>query len=787
MATNSKKTCDHEENRYKVCAVCGRKIVFGSNPRLKFVISEKIEILIKNFSNNDFTLLDSRFPKGICFCCKVVLYERNEGKTTRNLPAMPNFLDIQLLKETRSRDNQECCCLICRVGKQKIHTKIVNGRGVKRDSISVTTRNGLLGTKKTVEVKNLVANSDEMSNVTPPPKICTICFAELFEDKVHLCNQNEAPKNVLTNIGSFPEKTQDNILHKLLASKAKISNSSANLRNVEMTLKTGGRNARVVLNPVCKNPVFFSEDKLDNFVANTGLLLINIIVLIIKIMIVSLGMTLNQMEKVTNFIRTTAGKKSVPPYYRHHASKKAKVLEDVYQCGAYDFDVEKMPEKEKRPVVYADADDLLNVVLEARNQHGEIVIKLMADGGKGFFKISMTILPKDYSQETSDSDIEEIPPKKKRTTYEEGGTLGKKANLNGVNRLIMLCVVPNIKETYDNVKILWDLMNLNKIPFKFVSDYKLLLIIIGQQTASSTYPCPFCFIILSTLRSGEVGSKVPCSVKEGCEELEIAEECLKLKTFGDLKESYKKFAGVNFDKRFAKNCQSTVNLPLFDEDDEMPVIEKVIIPELHEIQGIVNHIFFDGLVPLLGRENALKWPKKLNLISKHYHGEKFEGNACRRLLKEADKLNDKDILQSIPILKVIPFIQLLKTFNKLVDATFKSEHLHNDWQQYVNELKLIFPATGLSHTLKVHVLFEHLEHGLHFLNGDSLGLWSEQAGESVHREFLKYWSKYQVNNLESENYCTQLKRAVVEFSSRHLPFLFFYCSLYLLCFFFFLF
>lgn len=309
MATKSKHMCDHEENRYKVCAVCGKKIIFGTNPRSKFVISENIEILIKNFSNNEFTLVDSRFPRGICLCCKVVLDERNQGKTTRYLPPMPNFLDIQLLKETRSRDNQECSCFICRVGKQKFRTKIVNGRGVKKDSISITTHNGLYGAKKTVEIKNMVANSsEEISNVQPPPKICKVCFAELFEENVHLCNQNEAPKNVLTNIESFPEKTQDNILHKLLASKAKISNSSSNLRNVEMTLKTGGRNARVVVNPVSKIPVYFAEDKLDNFVANTVLLPINFIVLTLKIMIVSLGMTLNEMEKVTNFIRTTAGK-----------------------------------------------------------------------------------------------------------------------------------------------------------------------------------------------------------------------------------------------------------------------------------------------------------------------------------------------------------------------------------------------------------------------------------------------------------------------------------------------
>lgn len=181
------------------------------------------------------------------------------------------------------------------------------------------------------------------------------------------------------------------------------------------------------------------------------------------------------MGKVTNFIRCTAGKKSVPSYYRHHASRTAKALEDVYQCESNDFDVEKLSSKEKRPIVYAEAENLLENVLAARDHHGEIVIKLMADGGQGFFKISMTVLPKDYREDKSDDD-EMSPPTKKRCTYAEGGILGKEPNLNGVNRLILVCVVPNIKETYDNIRILWNLTKLNDIPFKLVTDYKLLLV-----------------------------------------------------------------------------------------------------------------------------------------------------------------------------------------------------------------------------------------------------------------------------------------------------------------------
>lgn len=70
----------------------------------------------------------------------------------------------------------------------------------------------------------------------------------------------------------------------------------------------------------------------------------------------------------------------------------------------------------------------------------------------------------------------------------------------------------------------------------------------------------------------------------------------------------------------------------------------------------MNHLFWQGLVKLLGREKALIWPEKLNLVSKNYHGDAFEGNACRTLLKEADKLEDPEIYKDVGIFKVIPYI-----------------------------------------------------------------------------------------------------------------------------------
>ena len=71
------------------------------------------------------------------------------------------------------------------------------------------------------------------------------------------------------------------------------------------------------------------------------------------------------------------------------------------------------------------------------------------------------------------------------------------------------------------------------------------------------------------------------------------------------------------------DCHSCVNPPLFEEDDNVFVIEKCIPPELHMLQGFVNHLFWDGIVPLLGKEKALLWPKTLKLVAKNYQGDIF--------------------------------------------------------------------------------------------------------------------------------------------------------------------
>lgn len=174
------------------------------------------------------------------------------------------------------------------------------------------------------------------------------------------------------------------------------------------------------------------------------------------------------------------------------------------------------------------------------------------------------------------------------------------------------------------------------------------------------------------------------------------------------------------------------------------------------------HEFWDGLVPLLGKTESLRWPQKLNLVSKNYQGEMFEGNACWKLFRNADGLWNKGVVQNCSTLDVELFVSALKEMNKIGEICFLMKSL-----EYPK--KTIQMARTFSMTLEVHGVTEHLEERLkHWGNDEGLRLWSEQRCEALHQEFLKIWTKYKINLLMNKRqYQINLFEAVVEFSSTH--------------------
>ncbi|KAJ8665899.1 hypothetical protein QAD02_007561 [Eretmocerus hayati] len=480
----------HEDNRKKVCAPCGNKIIFGRKKISEFAITDRFEKCVKSKLEPNFSLTNSKFPVSICVTCRLTLSEHEKDIKRRPMPTMPNHGDIVLLKETRNSTNdiRICLCYICLKARSSDHQKPSKGRGHLRENISNTINgsNGLYGAGS----NSIHTETTEISRLTPKvsTSICVQCRQEISRGKSHVCRRNPnkamikrvATRNLSIEIERLPEDSQLRIAHSILKRTANQSSDPRARKNLELNMNTFGRPKKILYNAEEKGNTQFSAMSLDNLQTNTG-------------------SSRRSMLKVTNFIRAHAGRNAIPPHYRDHMKDMSNVLENYYKTGEFYFDIVKGKPKEKRYVIYADASELTNAVIENRRVYGNYQTKVMADSGQGFFKVCATYLPEGYSESQ-----DEYVPEKKRRLYASGGTVGQKSKLTSVNRLIMLCIVPNIAETYDNVKLLFQLTNINKISFKYVSDIKLLLTTNGLQTASATCPCPWCNITLQELRKPEI-------------------------------------------------------------------------------------------------------------------------------------------------------------------------------------------------------------------------------------------------------------------------------------------
>lgn len=738
-------SCSHEENRVKICAPCGKKIVLGKKSASFYRINTKFTELIQLHVNIQFKINDSKYPLSICNTCRNTLHEHEKKNFTRPLPKMPNYADMVLLKDTRNKIS-ECNCYICLTARMKSHVKTQVGKShVRNVNVKIDKHNGKYGSS--MKLTNISLDRNKSIKKNNIMLICKTCFCEISKGKRHMCNKlRSSHNNLLSIIEQSPDSVQENVAHSLLKKKANISVPHAienGTKNINLKLKgLGNKELKVVLKPRQNDKIIFSAERLDMYQNSTGT-------------------SSKGMRKLTNFLRSQVGRSCVEKDYKKHSSTKSKTLESIYKNGDFEFDVGKTT-KEKRPVVWADAEELVEKVLEEREHVGNHFVKVMADGGKGFLKICLSIFPESYiSDEKENSD--ELD--QKRTRYSDGGSISKDQKLSSVYKTIILCMVPSVLETYDNLQILFSLTNINNISFKFVSDLKLLLTVNGQQTASSMFPCPYCFISIKDLQYKS--NDVILNMKNDSPMEGNYEESHQLKTYGDLKKDFEKYCSIGKQKVHSRMCNSTINSSLIQENDDVYVLEKCVVPELHLLQGFVNHLFWDGLVKLVGKDKALLWPQKLNLVAKNYHGDMFEGNACRKLLKEADKLVDAEIT-SDPIM-IQPYISAFKAMNKVVHGCFSTKKVSTDINKHLEELsKCFYAIPNLSETLKIHILLNHVEDSIDFINNQGLGLWSEQAGESIHHEFSKYWQKYKINSINSYSYSSRLKSAVVECSSRHI-------------------
>lgn len=151
----------------------------------------------------------------------------------------------------------------------------------------------------------------------------------------------------------------------------------------------------------------------------------------------------------------------------------------------------------------------------------------------------------------------------------------------------------------------------------------------------------------------------------------------------------------------------------------------------------------------------------------------FVGNECKKLLKSTDVL-EAIITKHTRITRKrnrsfvmrMAFLNAFRTFEDVVHTSFGTELLPG-WEKALENFRCAYMALDISITTKVHLVFVHVEPYCKNL-GHGLGVLSEHAFESVHRDFLVHWERHKVKDSEHPEFDTRLKKTMCEYNSGHL-------------------
>ena len=66
---------NHDANRRKVCAPCGKKTVFEIKMKEYFVLYSRYFSLVKEFVKTNYSMVDKKFPIGLCTTCHFKMYD----------------------------------------------------------------------------------------------------------------------------------------------------------------------------------------------------------------------------------------------------------------------------------------------------------------------------------------------------------------------------------------------------------------------------------------------------------------------------------------------------------------------------------------------------------------------------------------------------------------------------------------------------------------------------------------------------------------------------------------
>lgn len=341
----------------------------------------------------------------------------------------------------------------------------------------------------------------------------------------------------------------------------------------------------------------------------------------------------------------------------------------------------------------------------------DVLLKFGTDDGGGSLKVCVTVVYKDVL------------------------TDNKNGKLTSVKRIFVVAVANNVPETNANLRKIFSLIGISDVTefgmdIWFTGDYKIQNKMVGIQDCACTFPCFTCTANKNALN---------------CDRYT-------LRTFGSIREQNAKWLKNGGQKKDLPKFFSCISTPVFeDTPDDCPVNQVFVMGELHITMGVTNYLLTQ--CKKIDSENLEEWLESRSLSRQGLHGS-FNGNDCKRIME-----NSHDLAKKLSA-EAVHFAQILEAFNSLVDACFGTQ-LDESWSEKHEHFFWLLERHDIKFTPKLHSLKFHVPE---FINEHQrpLGLYSEQASESIHHEWKKFIDNYAHSSIHSNQH--YLLRAITKFN-----------------------
>ena len=539
----------------------------------------------------------------------------------------------------------------------------------------------------------------------PPEKKCPRCLSIIGKGKRHICT----PKTLTENLSSLAET---------------FPKSGEHLASSIIKQKEASPGGTVRLSQLFGKPYPVVPGSSKSFKTQATPCLTTSSMIEIQ---QATGLSNTKMRNLASVIHKSTPKKSgIEPYFQKKFADAGRALEDHFYTQNVMLE-SKGEEVERQIVTCTDLNDFVQELLDVREvSPHDSLSKLSLDNGGGFFKVSLSIIDKNEEKNHPGNQ------KKPKQNLKKPSSLS-----SGVKKIFIISIAENISETHKNIQKILKPLCLEKIKFIVACDLKIANLLCGIQSHASKHPCCYC----------DVSS-------------DFLQECGELQTFGSLRTLSKMF---NESKaKDAKQFYNCTKDPLLPEEDSARVLDVIPPPELHLLIGVVNHLF-SGMKKLWPQ--ASEWPQFFHILPEVYHGgQSFNGPACHKLLQNVDKL--EQLAQDKSQFQVQMWISAFRDFQAVVHGMF-GMHLCDNYLELILKFKASCEVLPISITPKIHIVFHHVAQFIQ-KSFQSLGHSTEQAAESLHRDFSLHWNERFKRNQVHPDYKNNLLKAVVEYNSKHI-------------------